>query len=68
MTSQLTKRQRELQLVSMMLTDRSLLHREFRQLTGYDPQMVFDRDMVRLILSREYPTEDECWQRPRPPR
>lgn len=59
MTVQLTKGQRELELVSLMLTDRELLHREFQGLTGYDPRLVFDRDMIRLILAREYPAHED---------
>ena len=67
MAFQPTKRQRELELVSMILGDRSQLHQQFQELTGFNPNMVFDRDMVRLILSQEYPPEDDS-RHPRQPR
>jgi hypothetical protein len=58
MTFQPTRRQRELELVSMLISDRGHLHATFREMTGCDPKFVFDRDIIRLILDREYPSED----------
>jgi hypothetical protein len=59
MIHELTIRQRELELVSLMLNERQVFYEEYRRATGKDPAFAFDRDIVREILAIEYSDQSE---------
>jgi hypothetical protein len=57
-----TREVRERELVGMLLFRRGAFHDEFRRVTGLagsaDISGFYDRDMLQIILDREFPSSD----------
>lgn len=48
---------REFELIRLMLTDRQALRCAYVQLFDDAPDLISDRDLVYVILDREFPSE-----------
>jgi hypothetical protein len=60
MEQSLTPRQRELELVTLMLEDRTQFYAQYRRIMGLEPTTpleICNREIVHRILAVEYPDQ-----------